>query len=101
MDKYKKLPKWAQEEINALKNHISSLENQIAEMYGEKETNNWFIEGPREMHPLPKDTTVRFQIGDDYVECHLTQDGLRVSAWHDRIKIMPLASNSFHVKTER
>lgn len=58
------------------------------------------VEGKTETE-LPKETVIRFEIGDMSISCEITSDGLKLYKRHwsgqETINITPINSNSIHV----
>lgn len=99
-EKYKKLPEWVKNEIKALEYEIKELNDQVAQINGEQDT-DIFIMDMNMNRPLPKKSYIRIMVGKHYIDVYKMKSStgeevVRVSA-DCQIKVMPSASNSCYV----
>lgn len=106
-----KLPKWAQTELNRLKNDLTATQEALETALGK-------VQSPIEIDPyfgdyssektkrprayIPARECIRFRLNDDqYIDVTLRDHGLHVSGGSigsgDELVIRPQASNLFHV----
>ena len=99
---FEKLPKWAQYEINRLKNYTQSIEQQIRQEQGQEDTNT-FVVAILDKLPMAKNAQIQFHTPDNngYVEVRVNSKGVidihGDSRMGKTMVIMPRASNSFYI----
>jgi hypothetical protein len=102
-EQFEKLPKWAQSEINRLKNENKSIKEKNNQIEGNSETNTFLVEG-LDLKPLPKNSCVDFKTGKNnlntvsvFIRKNGTIDVNTQSKLGQLPVIMPMAANSFHI----
>jgi hypothetical protein len=103
-EQFDKLPKWAQSEINKLKNYTQSLEQRIMQETGEAETNT-YLRVFLEKHPMAKGSQVEFNLNDNNgsVEVRVDRSGEFIILYADSRRgkdmvIKPRSGNMFHIR---
>jgi ABC-type uncharacterized transport system fused permease/ATPase subunit len=101
-EQFDRLPKWAQLEINRLKNYTQSIEKQLRQEKGEEETNT-FVRVVMDKYPMAKNAQIEFHTPDEkgFVEVRVNSHG-KIDIQGDSrmgktMVIMPRASNSFYI----
>ena len=101
-----KLPKWAQDHIRSLELQNQSLASDMAQMTGTVDSPTSYSVGTETPMPLPKNATVRFQLGensDEVINAKVQQDQGRtilvIGALTRKIIIEPTASNRIVLTT--
>jgi hypothetical protein len=98
--KIAKLPKWAQQEIRALRMNVQRLESALEEP---EDTNTYAGNRPDGYGysvRLGKNERVYYQVGDkQYIEVHLNRDGKSISIYGEEpLTVLPLVSNVIDVQ---
>lgn len=101
-DAFKKLPKWAQHELQKLRADVSSLETQLAAALGSVvtrvEVNPYGpLMGREHRCFLPVRETIRFHFGQKFIDVRLEADVLNIMGG-DTISISPRAANVVWIK---
>ena len=95
--KYKKLPKYAQDEISRLRNNLQSTEEKLHAMTGERLSNTQFRHGPGYKN-LPDKCNVRFILAEhESIEANIVDGVLRIYGSRS-ISVEPRASNSIYLR---
>lgn len=102
-EQFSKLPKWAQSEINRLKNNNKGLTEKLEQFNGQGETNTYLVDG-MDKKPLPKNSHIDFMMGErnlNRVSVYVRSNGMvDINAdsrlGHD-VVILPRAANSFYI----
>jgi hypothetical protein len=102
-EQFKKLPKWASQELIRLQREVDSLKEKLDCIAIDAETNTFIIDGI-DSRPLPKNTQIKFKTGNhnaNRVTVYVTRDGnIDVntdSRLGQKMVIMPRAANSFYI----
>ena len=97
-EQFFKLPKWAKLEITSLRNNIEYLKKQAAQLNGSEQTNTFIREGI-DRKPLPKNSCIEFNTGNNKVHVYIRNDGtIDVNtSGSDTTVILPRATNSFYI----
>jgi len=104
-DKFFKLPKYAQNEINKLRNDVEYYKKKVNQIEGKEETNVYLTEGRIDnARPLPKNSQVMFVIKPEeklyqQIEVRIREGRLEVSGYRT-LRIEPRASNVIHIFQE-
>jgi hypothetical protein len=103
-EQFDRLPKWAQSEINKLKNYTQSLEQRISQETGESETNTHLLV-MREKYPMAKNSQIEFTLNDNNgsVEVRVDRSGEYIILQGDSRRgkdmvIQPRSGNMFHIR---
>lgn len=102
-EKFNKLPEWVKSEICVLQSHIRDLNEKIAQINGEQDTDIFILDTGMN-RPLPKNSYIRIMVGKKYIDVYKMksdkgEEKVRVSS-HGVIKITPSASNSCYIGVE-
>ena len=108
-DRLHKLPKWAQELIEAQDRRVEGLKHRLRELGGVVETDTYVDDHVNSKHNLPNGSGVTFQLGEtwqDAIECRIHRttyegDFLYISAKCSRLEITPQASNAIRCRVIR
>lgn len=91
----RKLPKWAQYEIDRLQKNLEYKEQRLAKMFGNEGTNTFIYEFDK-TRPLPKDCVVQFNTGKKKIKCCVDRGRLYVHV-SSSILIRPEAYNAVSI----
>ena len=92
-EQFFKLPKFAQREINKLRNDLDYHKKKIDEMLSTEPSNVQISQYPENKN-LPNNSNIRFNFKDgNYMEISIIDEQIRVHGYN-AIKILPRASNS-------
>lgn len=104
-DKFFKLPKYAQNEINRLRNDVEYYKKKVNQIEGKEETNVYLVEGLlSDARPLPKNSHIMFVVNPDEkifqrIQISIKMNRIEVSG--DRtLRIEPRTSNAVHIFQE-
>lgn len=106
IDRFKKLPSYARDEINSLRRKVDELREEIAILRGEKVLgSSGMIQYdcyPAKPISIPDRSRVQFKVGGSVIECFV-RDGqyLDVSSNYGRIFVLPNAANVVFIRGER
>lgn len=96
-EQFFRLPKWAQTEINRLRNKNDYLTTRLNQMTGEEETNT-FINEMMDKKPLPKNSSIHFELPEKgYINVIINNNQLLITGQGYKNKtfyIKPRVSNS-------
>lgn len=101
MDKYKRLPLWAQRELNVLKQNVGIARRELNDLYGRNPTNVYINDYP-DKNPLPNNAKIFFVFGERYgekIEAYIVDNHLEI--YGDDIQILPRANNHVCIKLGR
>jgi hypothetical protein len=103
-EQFDKLPKWAQSEINKLKDYTQSLEQRIRQETGESETNTHLVQF-MDRHPMARNSQIEFGLDDNNgsVEVRVDTSGEFIILYGDSRRgkdmvIQPRSGNMFHIR---
>jgi hypothetical protein len=98
-----KLPKWAQQKLTQLQNHIEHLEKEMTHLTGAVPT-RVSLHYPGAVIPhervqfLPEHDSVYFRFGKQHVQVRLhIRDGVRITSSASALHVQPTACNSLNV----
>jgi hypothetical protein len=100
-----KLPRWARNEIVALRRENEALKEELRIATGKEETRVYYQESfsVDGKNYIPDRTTIYFRLGEnkwEYVYLHIdSKNNLRVYG-HNAIKVLPQASNLVYIRLE-
>jgi len=98
-EQFLKLPKFAQNEINKLRNDLTWTEKKMDEMLSVEPSNVQISEYPKNKN-LPKNSQIRFNFKNGtYIEIRIVEEQLRVHG-NDSVKVLPRASNSLYMEVK-
>lgn len=104
-EKFKKLPKWAQDQIKILANENDNLKKLLKEFNGDSGQTNTAIRNGLNSSPLPNNAHIEFLTGPkllNRVSVYVRNDGdIDVntdSRCGETMVVMPRAANSFYIK---
>ena len=98
-EQFFKLPKWAQNEINSLRNNNESLQKQLDEMFGHSDTNT-FMRSGMDRKGLPNNSNIEFNLPNGNIEVRIDKGALSIygSYTRGRLAIFPNVSNVVRVE---
>ena len=103
-EQFFKLPRYAQNEINRLRNNVDYFEEKLNQLKGKEKTNVFFSEGGAGERPLPRRSRVTFKLGEHWnekVDVYMNEEKkyLRISL--DDMIVSPVASNVIRVSKKK
>jgi len=94
-ERFNKLPKWAQIEIQKLTSDLASANEKINALFYNGKTNTVIISGLDEM-PLPNNSNIRFSWGKTHIDARIVDEELRIYG-QSAIHIQPRATNTCYI----
>jgi len=95
-EQFLKLPRWAQNEINKLRNDLERAERHAKQISGESATNTHMLV-LLDKKPLPSNSNIEFTLPDGRVTARVDGEKLYVTVPYGRLNIQPTASNGFYI----
>ena len=100
-----KLPKWAQERLTKERVLRARAEASVKALFPDTETNTYWEESHDKRHPLPRNATVRFQLGPGefgYIVVKIDEKEKAIYIFGlDDIDIRPKAMNAVWISPAR
>ena len=101
-----KLPKWAKQEIETLRNNVESWKRKAHEIKGDKKTNVYISNFMSDPIPLPNDSSIIFVVNPDrslktqQIQVKVVDDMIEVYGC-EQLNIKCSASNMCYIKSRR
>lgn len=98
-NKFKRLPKWAQEEITILQRKIILQEKKIDQLFG-KEPSNITASVDNKEKNLVDDSIIKIKVPKGFFQFMLVKGEIRIFTTGAKIKITPQATNSIYLSLD-